>query len=258
MRIGWVVALTMLGGTILAVVLDVVVFYGAAVHVITGVALLSFSFGWGVLAAASARLTDQPQRWAGVPCTAMGLTGAAVLVLAHSNGAMENLGWVWPPLLLVLSVWMIVQVRRSLRSWTRRAFMYPVLGFLVIAALGGAFETVQERLDRSTYAMPGTLVDVGGHSLHIHCTGSGTPTVVLEGGRGRCRRSSDGSPAAIARGTRVCVYDRSAGGGASPHRVPGAEWRRNSIRCSIGRMCLVRTCWRGTRSAGSTFSTSPW
>ena len=98
MRIGWVVALTMLGGLILAVVLDVVVFDGAREHVITGVALLSFSFGWGVLAAASARLTDQPQRWAGVPCTAMGLTGAAVLVLAHSNGAMENLGWVWPPL----------------------------------------------------------------------------------------------------------------------------------------------------------------
>ena len=151
---------------------------------------------------------------------------------------------------------MIVQVRRSLRSWTRRAFMYPVLGFLVIAALGGAFETVQERLDRST--MPGTLVDVGGHSLHIHCTGSGTPTVVLEGGQGEMRRSSDGSRRRSLAGPGSASMTAPAGGGeASPHRVPGAEWRRNSIRCSIGRMCLVRTCWRGTRSAGSTFSTSP-
>ena len=30
--------------------------------------------------------------------------------------------------------------------------------------------------------MTGQLVDVGGHGLHINCTGLGSPTVVLESG----------------------------------------------------------------------------
>ena len=30
----------------------------------------------------------------------------------------------------------------------------------------------------------GALVDVGGHRLHLHCTGQGSPTVVLEAGAG--------------------------------------------------------------------------
>lgn len=29
---------------------------------------------------------------------------------------------------------------------------------------------------------PGTLVDAGGHKLHVHCTGAGSPTVILESG----------------------------------------------------------------------------
>ncbi len=30
--------------------------------------------------------------------------------------------------------------------------------------------------------MPGTLVDIGGRRLHLRCTGSGSPTVILESG----------------------------------------------------------------------------
>jgi hypothetical protein len=29
---------------------------------------------------------------------------------------------------------------------------------------------------------PGRLIDVQGHKLHIHCTGSGSPTVMVESG----------------------------------------------------------------------------
>ena len=31
-------------------------------------------------------------------------------------------------------------------------------------------------------AAPGRLVDIGGRKLHLNCTGSGSPTVVLESG----------------------------------------------------------------------------
>jgi hypothetical protein len=33
-----------------------------------------------------------------------------------------------------------------------------------------------------TSAAPGRLVDVGGRKLHLHCTGSGSPTIVMEAG----------------------------------------------------------------------------
>jgi len=53
-------------------------------------------------------------------------------------------------------------------------------------------------------------VQVGDHRLHIQCTGSGTPTVVLEGGLGEPSAALAGWIApAVASTTRVCVYDRA-------------------------------------------------
>ena len=38
--------------------------------------------------------------------------------------------------------------------------------------------------DTKRYPPPGQLVDVGGHRLHLHCVGQGSPTVVLDAGLG--------------------------------------------------------------------------
>jgi hypothetical protein len=89
------------------------VFAGAAEHVITGSALLAFAFGWAMLAVLSTRLTSQPQRWTLVPAALMAVTGLGLLVLAPGNGALAAADWVWPPMLLVLAVWMGVQLRRT-------------------------------------------------------------------------------------------------------------------------------------------------
>jgi hypothetical protein len=53
--------------------------------------------------------------------------------------------------------------------------VYLVLAVLGIAAVGGGYETVRESLDARDYPMPVQLIDVGGHRLHLHCTGSGSP-----------------------------------------------------------------------------------
>jgi pimeloyl-ACP methyl ester carboxylesterase len=61
--------------------------------------------------------------------------------------------------------------------------------------------------------MPGRLVDVGDHQLHISCTGSGSPTVVLEAGLGDISAVMAGWIAPnVAATTRVCVYDRAGRG----------------------------------------------
>ena len=72
---------------------------------------------------------------------------------------------------------------------------------------------------------PGQQIDVGGYKLYIECTGSGSPTVVFEGGQGGAAASAPlagatGIRQEIAADTRVCAYDR-AGVGASEKRPAG-------------------------------------
>ena len=147
-RVGLVVTASLLAGLVAAAALTLFAFPGADEHVITGTALLAFAFGWGLLAAGSSRWTDQPQRWAAVPAALMGLGGAALLIFAPGPYALQALGWVWPPALLALVVWMTLRARRQLRSRSRRWLLYPVFGLLALASLGGAIETAQHR--RST------------------------------------------------------------------------------------------------------------
>lgn len=216
-RIGRVTALSMTVGAVAALILAVVVFEGATEPVVTGVVLLAFAASWAMLAALSVRLTDRPQLWALVPAGIMGGLGVASLVLRPGDDALSTLSWVWPVGLLALAAWMTVQSRRSLPGWSRRVVLSPILGLMVVGSVGGAYERVRESQDRSTYDMPGDLVDVGAHRMHIHCTGTGSPTVVLEDGLGEgSTRMSGWIAPAVAESTRVCVYDRAGRGWSEP------------------------------------------
>jgi hypothetical protein len=126
--------------------------------------------------------TDQAQRWAAVPAVVMALTGIGLLMFAPDANAFNLLGWVWPSALLSLVAWMFMQARRHMRSLSRRLLLYPLFVALAIAAIGGSYETIREQVDRSATAMPGRLIDVGGRSLYVQCTGTGSPTVVLVSG----------------------------------------------------------------------------
>jgi pimeloyl-ACP methyl ester carboxylesterase len=64
--------------------------------------------------------------------------------------------------------------------------------------------------------MPGRLIDVGGHRLHLSCTGAGTPTIVLEPAAGEMSSNLGWITPAVARDTRVCVYDRAGRGWSEP------------------------------------------
>ena len=101
------------------------VFGGSAEHVISGSALLAFAGGWAMLAMLSTRFTSQPQRWARVPAAVMAAAGLTLLVAQPDDRALNTAGWVWPPVVLALAVWMVVQLRRSL-SGRVRWLLYPV------------------------------------------------------------------------------------------------------------------------------------
>jgi pimeloyl-ACP methyl ester carboxylesterase len=67
---------------------------------------------------------------------------------------------------------------------------------------------------------PGTLVDVGGFRLHLHCTGEGSPTIVLDAALGASSLSWSLVQPDLARLSRVCSYDRAGFGWSDPGPMP--------------------------------------
>src|SRR5438445_8608389 len=117
---------------------------GAQEHVITGAVLRSFAASWSLLATLSILCTKHPQRRAGLPAGFTGFAGAALLAFAPSDAIIDALGWVWPPLFLVVLGATVVGARRNLHSGTRLWVVYPLLGLYALAAIGGAYQTVRE------------------------------------------------------------------------------------------------------------------
>jgi pimeloyl-ACP methyl ester carboxylesterase len=208
-RLGAIVATSIAAGLIVGVVLVAAPFTPPRENVLTGVVLLALALGWALLAVLSTRFSDQPQRWAFVPAVVLAMTGLVSLIGPPALRAV--FGWIWPPVLFALVVWMFLQPRR-IRSRAGRWPLYPILAALLLASVGGGYETVRESLDASAYPPPGQLIDVGGHRLHLHCTGSGSPTVVLEPGGGASSSDFAWIAPVVARDTTVCVYDRAGRG----------------------------------------------
>jgi hypothetical protein len=97
--------------------------------------------------------------------------------------------------------------------WVRRVVKALGLAFLVAAALGFTYEQIGRRQDNRHRFRIGRAVDVGGYSLNIDCSGSGSPAVILESGGGgyggygwRVVQSE------VAKFTTVCWYDRAGEG----------------------------------------------
>jgi pimeloyl-ACP methyl ester carboxylesterase len=218
-HIGPIVVGSLAVGLLTALALSAAPFIPSRMNVLTGVVLLGFAFGWALLAVLSVRFSDQPQRWAAAPAVFLALAG--LISLLPPGSVVRNVfGWVWPPLLLGLVIWTILQAHRQLHSRTRRWVVYPLLVVLALSAIGGGYETVRESIDATAYPAPGQLIDVGGHRLHLNCTGTGSPTVVLEPGHGEVSSAMGWIAPAVSQDTRVCVYDRAGHGWSDPADGP--------------------------------------
>ena len=211
-------AVSLATGLLAAMLLVAAPFIPVTEPAITGAVLCGFAVGWAVLFGLSHRFTDQPQRWAAIPALFMGLGG--LLLLAFGSPMREVLSWVWPPTLLALVVWMVIRVRRDMRSRGGRVQLYVVFTILALCAVGGGWQTVSEAGETNPYLATGRLVDVGGHQMRLSCAGSGSPTVVLEPGAGGTSASMGWVAPAVADQTRVCVYDRAGRGGSEPADSP--------------------------------------
>jgi pimeloyl-ACP methyl ester carboxylesterase len=74
---------------------------------------------------------------------------------------------------------------------------------------------------RDIGAPPGRLADIGARNLHVYCTGSGSPSVILEVGAGGFAIGWSLVQPEIARTNRVCSYDRAGSGWSDPSKIVG-------------------------------------
>ena len=111
------------------------------------------------------------------------------------------------------------RINRIIR-WSGRALFVLLALLIALAGIGASYEAIMEAGDATRYPPPGTLVDVGGYRLHLHCVGEGSPTVIMEaGGGGNVLHWMLVQPA-IAQSTRVCAYDRAGMGWSEPGPLP--------------------------------------
>src|SRR5215218_5499188 len=141
-HLGLIVSASLATGLVAALALVAAPFIPAKENVLTGVVLLAFALGWALLAVLSTRFSTRPQRWAAAPAVFFAVAG--LVSLLGSETVRDVFGWVWPPALLALVVWMIIRVRRQVRSRAARWLLYPVLAMLMVAAVGGGYETARE------------------------------------------------------------------------------------------------------------------
>ena len=97
---------------------------------------------------------------------------------------------------------------RGCLTWLGR-IMLLIIGLSIV---GYIYEPIVEAAEVKAYPPPGQMVDVGGYRLHINCTGSGSPTVVVESGWGDMSATWGWVQPEVTKTTRICTYDRAGMG----------------------------------------------
>jgi pimeloyl-ACP methyl ester carboxylesterase len=107
-----------------------------------------------------------------------------------------------------------------MRRWTTRVLVGLCSLIVVTALTGAAYQSVATRYDLAVTPPPGQLVDIGGYRLHLWCTGSGAPAVILDTGLGGSSADWGIVQPDVAGFTRVCSYDRAGMGYSDPGPSP--------------------------------------
>jgi pimeloyl-ACP methyl ester carboxylesterase len=121
---------------------------------------------------------------------------------------------VWP------SIWRALSLqRKSYPAWWKIAERI-ILSLLSFAAVAVAANSIFDAVIYFESSPPGAMYLVDGHRMRIDCTGSGSPTIVLDAGHGNDGPIWGGVEPVLARTTRVCSYDRAGFGWSDPLSPP--------------------------------------
>jgi len=96
---------------------------------------------------------------------------------------------------------------------------FAAVGALLVLA-GLISQEIGSAREARRFPPPGRMVDVGGHRLHICCTGRGSPTVVMDSGFPGSSLSWTYVQPEVARFARACSYDRAGLGWSDSGPMP--------------------------------------
>jgi pimeloyl-ACP methyl ester carboxylesterase len=94
------------------------------------------------------------------------------------------------------------------------------VALMILLAGGVLYQIIGARRSARHHPPPGTMVDVGGHRLHVVCEGAGEPAVVFESGIAASSLSWVRVRRDVAQFTRACAYDRTGLGWSELSRSP--------------------------------------
>ena len=100
----------------------------------------------------------------------------------------------------------------GMNMWNR-TFVRCLSGYLLSGCLSAIAQSAAP-------APLGKLVDLGGHRLHVKCSGVGSPTVVVENGLGDFSFDWNLVQTRVAKFTRICTYDRAGYAWSDPGPKP--------------------------------------
>ncbi len=107
-----------------------------------------------------------------------------------------------------------------LRRLVKRVMIGFTLLVTFLAVVGTIYQRISTARDMRKFPPPGRLVDAGGHRLHIHCSGAGSPMVVLDSGFDDTMLVWWAVQTEVAKFTRVCSYDRAGVGWSEAGPTP--------------------------------------
>ena len=106
-----------------------------------------------------------------------------------------------------------------LKRWLKIALKSLIVLIALVLVAGTVYEQLSRRRDRARLPQIGASYDIGGRSLNLFCSGSGTPTVILESASG-IGLEFQPAQTEIAKFTRACWYDRAGMGWSDPGPFP--------------------------------------
>jgi pimeloyl-ACP methyl ester carboxylesterase len=118
----------------------------------------------------------------------------------------------------------LVLRKRALPVW-RRIIAYGFYGgavlMLALLTITSSYNAVTGAVFRTRNPPSGAFYQVDGYRMHIDCTGSGSPTVILESGFGNDSTIWGGLQPPLSKASQICSYDKAGWGWSEAH--PGAR-----------------------------------
>jgi pimeloyl-ACP methyl ester carboxylesterase len=128
-----------------------------------------------------------------------------------------------PALIVLIAIaiaWLSIQRIACLRnkpiSGRRKLSERVIFSAITLAAIVVAASSAWNAIALRAIHPPGQWYVVNGHRMRIDCTGSGSPTIILDAGLGNDGLIWGGVQPVLAKTTRVCSYDRAGFGWSDP------------------------------------------